>query len=490
MRALISVSDKSGLDEFARELISLNYEILATGGTYRFLREHNISATKVEDVTGYGEMLGGRVKTLHPKIHGAILAKKVEDLKEYNIEPIDMVVVNLYPFERYRDADEEMMIENIDIGGVALLRAAAKNYERVIVVSSPSQYRDVLSHLKNGTMDKERRRELALEAFARTAAYDVMIYNTLWERFGKGMPTHFLYHSKKAMDLRYGENPHQRGAYYADGNVEWEQLHGKKLSFNNLHDMNGAWNVVMEFDRPTVAIIKHANPCGAAIGKDVKDAYLRALEGDPISAFGSIVASNRTVDAEAAEEMRKLFIEVLMAPDFTDEALKILKKKKNIRLIKVKKWEKGGLDFKRIDGGILLQDWDIKKLEEVNCVSKRLPTEEEMRDLIFAWSIVRHVKSNAIVFAKNEQIVGVGAGQMSRVDSVKLAAMKAGDRAKHAVMGSDAFFPFRDAIDVAHDAGITAVIQPGGSKRDKEVIEAVDEHNMSMVFTGYRVFKH
>jgi len=382
------------------------------------------------------------------------------------------------------------MIENIDIGGVALLRAAAKNYERVIVVSSPEQYEEVISLLRENGMNKEKRRELALEAFAKTAAYDIMIYNALWKKFRNDMPEHFLYHGKKAMDLRYGENPHQRGAYYSDGSVEWEQLHGKKLSFNNLHDMNGAWNVVMEFDRPAVAIIKHANPCGAAIGENVKDAYLKALEGDSISAFGSIVASNRAVDAEAAEEMRKLFIEVIMAPDFTEDALNILKRKKNIRIIKVKKWKKEGFDLKRIDGGILLQDWDVKRLEEVKCVSKRAPTEEEMRDLVFAWSIVRHIKSNAIVFAKNEQIVGVGAGQMSRVDSVRLAAMKAGDRAKEAVMGSDAFFPFRDAIDVAHEAGITAVIQPGGSKRDKEVIEAVDEHNMSMVFTGYRVFKH
>ena len=490
MRALISVSDKSGLEEFAKELVSLGYEIIATGGTYRFLKERNIEAKKVEDITGYAEMLNGRVKTLHPRIHGAILAKSGEDLKEYNIEPIDIVVVNLYPFEKYRDAEEEDMIENIDIGGVALLRAAAKNYKRVIVVSSIEQYQEVISLLKEGNVDEEKRRALALEAFATTAAYDIMIYNSFWKKFYDSLPQHFLYHAKKNMDLRYGENPHQRGAYYASGNVEWEQLHGKKLSFNNLHDMNGAWNVVMEFDRPAVAIIKHANPCGAAIGKDVKDAYLKALEGDPISAFGSIVASNRVVNEDAAEEMRKLFIEVLMAPDFTEEALKILTKKKNIRIIRVKKWNKEGYDMKRIDGGILLQEWDTKKIEKVECVSKRLPTEEEIRDLIFAWSIVRHVKSNAIVFAKNEQIVGVGAGQMSRVDAVKIAAMKAGERAKNAVMGSDAFFPFRDAIDEAYSAGITAVIQPGGSKRDKEVIGAVDEHDMAMVFTGYRVFKH
>ncbi len=490
MRALISVSDKSGLEDFARELVSLGYEIIATGGTYRFLNERGIDAKKVEEITEYAEMLDGRVKTLHPRIHGAILAKNREDLEEFGIEPIDMVVVNLYPFERYREANEEDMIENIDIGGVALLRAAAKNYKRVIVVSSPDQYPEIISLLKKGEMDEEKRRSMALEAFATTAAYDIMIYNSFWKKFHDSLPEHFLYHAKKRMDLRYGENPHQRGAYYSDGSVEWEQLHGKKLSFNNLHDMNGAWNVVMEFDRPAVAIIKHANPCGAALGNDVKDAYLKALEGDPISAFGSIVASNRVVDEKAAEEMRKLFIEVLMAPDFTEDALKILTKKKNIRIIRVKKWEKRGYDMKRIDDGILLQDWDTRKLENVDCVSSRMPTEEEMRDLIFAWSIVRHVKSNAIVFVKNEQIVGVGAGQMSRVDAVKIAAMKAGDKAKNAVMGSDAFFPFRDAIDEAYKAGITAVIQPGGSKRDNEVIEAVNEHNMAMLFTGYRVFKH
>ncbi len=490
MRALISVSDKSGLEKFAEELVSLGYEIIATGGTYRFLKEHEIPAKNVEEITRYAEMLNGRVKTLHPKIHGAILAKNVEDLKEYEIEPIDMVVVNLYPFEKYAHSSEEEMIEKIDIGGVALLRAAAKNYHRVIVVSSPEQYDEIISLLQEKKLGLEKRREYALEAFARTASYDVMIYNSFWEKFHDSLPEHFLYHAKKAMNLRYGENPHQRGTYYSNGSVEWEQLHGKKLSFNNLHDMNSAWNIVMDFERPMVAIIKHANPCGAALGKNIKDAYLKALEGDPLSAFGSIVASNMLVDEEAAEEMRKLFIEVLIAPDFTDEALRILTKKKNIRIIKVKRWEKKGFDIKRIDGGILLQDWDTKKLDNVECVSKRLPTEEEMKDLLFAWSMVRHVKSNAIVFAKNEMIVGVGAGQMSRVDAVKIAAMKAGTRAKGAVMASDAFFPFRDAIDEAHKAGITAVIQPGGSKRDSEVIEAVNEHNMAMLFTGFRVFKH
>ncbi len=490
MRALISVSDKSGVDDFARELVSMGYEILSTGGTYRFLQERGIPVKKVEDVTNFPEILEGRVKTLHPAIHGAILAKSPEDLEGYEIEPIDIVVVNLYPFEKFRDANEDEMIENIDIGGVALLRAAAKNYHRVLVVSSPEQYGEVLELLREGKMGIEERRRFALEAFATTAAYDVMIHNTLWNRFFTGFPENLFYHARKSMDLRYGENPHQRGAFYQDGSVAWRQLHGKKLSFNNIYDMDAAWNIVMEFDEPAVAIIKHANPCGAAIGEDVRDAYLKALQGDPVSVYGSIVASNRPVGMDSAEEMRKLFIEVIVAPDFTEEALEILTRKKNLRIIRMEKWSKDGFSMKRVDGGMLVQDWDTKKLQETELVSERVPTEDEMRDLVFGWSIVRHVKSNAIVFAKDQMLVGVGAGQMSRVDAVKIAAMKAGDRARGAIMASDAFFPFRDAIDVAHEAGITAVIQPGGSKRDAEVIQAVNEHGMAMLFTGFRVFKH
>ena len=489
MRALISVSDKEGLEDFARFLAENGYEIIATGGTKKFLDERGIKAISVEEITGYPEILNGRVKTLHPAIHGAILAERKEDLEKYNLKGIDMVVVNLYPFEK-NIGNERDMIENIDIGGVALLRAAAKNYKRVLVVSSPSQYEEVIEAIKKGEINEEFRRKYALEAFALTASYDAMIYNSFWNEFYNGMPEHFLYHSKKKMELRYGENPHQRGALYMDGNVEWEQLHGKKLSFNNLYDMDAAWNIVMEFERPAVAIIKHANPCGAALGRDVKEAYMKALEGDPISAYGSIVASNKKIDEEAAKEMKKLFIEVLIAPEYSQEALDILERKKNIRIIKVKKWKKEGWNLRRIDGGLLVQDWDTKRLDNVECVSKRMPSEQEMRDLVFAWSIVRYVKSNAIVFAKNEALVGVGAGQMSRVDSVKIAAMKAGDRARGAVMASDAFFPFRDAIDEAAKAGVTAVIQPGGSKRDKEVIEAIDEHNMAMLFTGFRVFRH
>lgn len=490
MRALISVSNKEKLDYIAKELHNLGFELIATGGTYSYIRQLGIPVTKVEDITSFPEILNGRVKTLHPKIHGGILAKSPEDLKDTDIEPIDIVVVNLYPFEKFVGADEDTLIENIDIGGVALLRAAAKNYERVVVLSSPSQYEEAVKILKEGKMDKDTRRKYAMEAFACTAKYDALIYNTLWKRFSEDFPPHFIYCADKVMSLRYGENPHQRAAYYADFGFRFTQLHGKKLSYNNIHDMNAAWNIVMEFNDPAVAIIKHANPCGAALGEDVKDAYLKALESDPISAYGSIVASNRTVDKDAALEMKKMFIEVIIAPDFSDDALEILTRKKNLRLIKVEKWEKTGYDMKRVDGGLLVQEWDLKKIDALKTVSNRKPSEEELRDLIFGWYVVRHVKSNAIVFVKNQATVGVGAGQMSRVDSVKLARMKAGERAQGAVMASDAFFPFRDAIDEACAAGITAVIQPGGSKRDQEVIDAINEHGMAMVFTGYRVFKH
>ncbi len=489
MLTLISVSDKGGVEEFAMELISLGYNIIASGGTYRYLKDHGIKCGKIEDITHFPEILNGRVKTLHPVIHGGILAKDEEDLKDTGINKIDMVVVNLYPFEKYRNAREEDMIENIDIGGVALLRAAAKNYYRVIVVSSPQQYKEVISLLKDGKFDIEKRREYALKAFALTSSYDTMIYNTLWHRANNSLPEYFLYSAKKIEDLRYGENPHQRGAFYSDDEY-FVQHHGKKISFNNLYDMDSAWNVVMEFDEPACAVIKHANPCGAAIDNNLREAFIKAWSGDPMSAYGSIVAFNREVSGDVAKEMRKKFIEVVVAPKFTDEAMKILKKKKNLRIVEMKKWKKKGYNIRHVDFGLLVQDWNTKKLEDYRVVSKRKPTKDELRDLIFSWYIVKNVKSNAIVFAKDRMLVGVGAGQMSRVDSVKIATMKAGDRAKNGVMASDAFFPFRDGIDEAYKAGITAVIQPGGSIRDKEVIKAVDEHDMAMLFTGYRVFRH
>ncbi len=489
MRALISVSDKTGIAEFSKALFELGYEIISTGGTYRHLRNSGINAIKVEDITKFPEILEGRVKTLHPAIHGGILAKRKEDLGDLGIEPINMVVVNLYPFEKFKDAEEEEMIENIDIGGVALLRAAAKNYHRVIVVSSPEQYDEVITLLREGKFDLEKRREYALRAFATTASYDAMIYNTLWRRFLGDLPDTLLIASPLAERLRYGENPHQRGAFYSS-HPPFVQHHGKKLSFNNHYDMDSAYALVMEFDEPAAAVIKHANPCGAAIGRDLKEAFEKAWNGDPMSAYGSIVAFNREVDGEVAELLRKKFIEVIVAPGYSDSALEILRKKKNLRIIEMRANTHETYEVRQLRFGYLLQDWNDKKLYEAKVVSKREPTEEEMRDLIFAWAAVKHVKSNAIVFAKDGMLVGVGAGQMSRVDSVRIAAMKAGDRAKGAVMASDAFFPFRDAIDVAHDAGITAIIQPGGSIRDEEVIKAVDEHNMAMLFTSFRVFRH
>ncbi len=490
MRVLISVSDKTDLENFAKELVSLGFEIISTGGTYKYLIERKIPAKKVDDITKFPEILGGRVKTLHPSIHGAILAKKEDELKDLGIEPIDMVVVNLYPFEKFVDATEEELIENIDIGGVALLRAAAKNYYRVIVISSVEQYGEVLERLKSNTVDLEFRRELALKAFATTAMYDSLIYNTLWRRFRDGLPEYLLLGEKRAMELRYGENPHQRGGYYSSKNP-FVQHHGKMLSFNNLYDMDAAYSLVREFDDPACVVIKHANPCGAAIGEDLKDAFEKAWSGDPMSAYGSIVAFNGKVSIEVAKLLRKKFVEVIVAPGYEDDALEYLKsKKKNLRIIEMRDYRRKDYDVRQLSFGYLLQDWNDKKLENYKVVTKREPTEKEMRDLEFAWKVVKYVKSNAIVFAKDRMLVGVGAGQMSRVDSVKIAAMKAGERSKNAVMASDAFFPFPDGIEEAHKAGVTAVIQPGGSIRDEEVIRAADERDMAMIFTGYRVFRH
>ena len=489
MRILISVSDKSGLEGFAKSLTAMGHEIISTGGTYNFLKEHGINAIKIEEITHFPEMLGGRVKTLHPAVHAGILAKKASDLTKLGITAIDMVVVNLYPFSKFVEENEEDMIENIDIGGVALLRAAAKNYERVIVVSAPSQYDEVISLVQNNGFDYEKRRNYAMHAFAITASYDVLIYNTLWHRFRKDMPDTLLLTSPMKEKLRYGENPHQNGGYYSSTKA-FIQHNGKKLSFNNLYDIDSAYSLVLEFEKPAAVVIKHANPCGAALGRDLKDALDRAWQGDPMSAYGSIVAFNREIDYETAVLLKNKFVEVVVSPGFGDDALELLKKKKKLRVIEMQNFNVEKREIRQLHFGYLAQEWDTKKLYEINVVSKRLPSEAEIRDLMFAWSIVKHVKSNAIVFAKDEMIVGTGAGQMSRVDSVKIAKMKAGDRAKGAVMASDAFFPFRDGIDVAHEAGISAVIQPGGSIRDKDVINAVNDYNMAMVISGYRVFRH
>ncbi|NPA75010.1 MAG: bifunctional phosphoribosylaminoimidazolecarboxamide formyltransferase/IMP cyclohydrolase [Euryarchaeota archaeon] len=488
MRALISVSNKEKLDYFASALQEMRWDIISTGGTYKFLKEHGISAKKVEDITGFPEILNGRVKTLHPVIHGGILAENVEDLNGTGIEAIDMVVVNLYPFEKFKDAGEAEMVENIDIGGVALLRAAAKNYHRVIVVSSPAQYEEVLNALKTGTLNEEMRKKYAMRAFALTASYDALIYNALWRRFGEGLPEHLLIARPMRQRLRYGENPHQRGAFYSLHDA-YVQHHGKELSFNNLYDLDSAYALVREFDEPAAVVVKHANPCGAAIGATLADAFERAWAGDPMSAYGSIVAFNNVLDGNTALLLKKKFIEVVVAPGFTEDALRVLKKKKNLRIVEMKDSAEE-IELRMLRFGVLAQDWNTKELEGYRVVSKRKPTDAELNDLLFAWKVVKYVKSNAIVFVKDRMLVGAGAGQMSRVDAVKIAAMKAGARAKGAVMASDAFFPFRDGVDTAYEAGVSAVIQPGGSIRDDEVIAAVDEHNMAMLFTGFRVFRH
>ncbi len=504
MRALISVWDKTGIADFAAFLVERGWTLISSGGTARALGERGIPVTPVEEVTSFPEILDGRVKTLHPAVHGGILAREDQmgELAKMGIQPIDMVVVNLYPFEEEmrRGAPLSRVIEMIDIGGVALIRAAAKNFHRVAVVTSPEQYGDLMAEMEErGDISMETRKKLALEAFALTARYDAVIHEGLWAAMGmEGFPPWKFIYGRKVRDLRYGENPHQSAALYSwrcrNSPVCGEVIQGKPLSYNNIVDLDAALNLVREFERPAAAVIKHTNPCGAAVADTLKDAYVRALSGDPVSAFGGIVALNRPLDGDTAREIKKVFTECIVAPDFTDEALEVFKKRKNLRLVKVGDVEKlpPHYAYRSVYGGFLIQDSDIHEIkpEDLKVVSEREPTEEEMRDLLFAWKVVRHVKSNAIVFAKDETVVGVGAGQMSRVDSVQIAARKAGDRARGAVMASDAFFPFRDAIDAAHEAGITAVIQPGGSKRDQEVIEAVNDHGMAMVFTGFRVFRH
>ena len=503
--ALISVWNKEGVDKLARELHELGYKIVSSGGTARFLRERGIPVVEVSEITGFPEILDGRVKTLHPKVYGGILyrdwvEKDKEQLEELGIEPIEVVVVNLYPFEEKSKENLPLreLLEFIDIGGPTLIRAAAKNFPRVSVLTDPQDYGWFIEKLKKGELTEEDRARLAVKAFAHTSYYDSVIYNTL-----KGL-TEFEENLKEETvpmklkeELRYGENPHQRGWLYESpledlGIVKAEVLQGKKMSFNNYLDADSAAKLVSEIPETACAIIKHTNPCGVAVGNSVKEAYLRALEGDPVSAFGGIVAFNDRVDPETAEELTKIFLEIVVAPDYDPLALQILSKKKNLRVIRYmgrSVWK----DLKKISGGFLLQDEDTELYKELKVVTKRKPSEMEMKDLLFAWRVVKHVKSNAIVIAKNGQTLGIGMGLTSRVDALKLAIQKAKEFEKDlrgAVVASDAFFPFRDSVDIAAKEGITAFIQPGGSIRDKEVIEACDEHGAAMVFTGMRHFKH
>ena len=513
-RAILSVTDKTGLVDFARKLSQLGVELISTGGTAKLLRDSGISVKDISDLTGFPEMLDGRVKTLHPKVHGGILHRRENPshraaVAEHGIQPIDMVVVNLYAFEKTAakpGVHFEELIENIDIGGPSMIRSAAKNFQDVAVVTSPTDYDAIAEELakSGGELSSATKWRLAQRAFATTAAYDSAIASTLERVSANG---HYEFHSQegfpktlrlsfnKIMDLRYGENPHQKAAMYSDGTgtgvANGHQLQGKELSYNNIVDLQAAWDLAQEFEEPVCAIIKHTNPCGTATGKNLLEAYKKALECDPVSAFGGVIGVNRPVDGAAAEEMAKLFLEVIAAPAFDDDAKAKFASKKNLRLVEIKdipqKWV-----LKNVSGGILVQDADVRPLTEADLkvVTKRPPTPAEKRALLFAWKVCKHVKSNAILYARDGQSAGVGAGQMSRVDSCKLGAMKAVLPLKGTVAASDAFFPFPDGVEEIAKAGATAIIQPGGSVRDQEVIEAADRLGLAMIFTGVRHFRH
>jgi phosphoribosylaminoimidazolecarboxamide formyltransferase/IMP cyclohydrolase len=516
-RAILSVYDKDGIVPLARGLASRGVELLSTGGTARMLLEEGIEIRRISDLTGVPEMLDGRVKTLHPKVHAGILALRnrdshVEDLERQGIEPIDLVVVNLYPFEqtaRMEGIGLEEIVEMIDIGGPTLVRAAAKNFRHVGVIVDPRDYTSVLDEIADlGGLSGETRFRLAHKAFRHTASYDTAIFSFLSQLEPDGtrkhadslFPQKLSFEMEKVQDLRYGENPHQRAAFYTEMQSNEAtlsravQLQGKELSFNNILDLDAAMGAVASLEDCGCVVVKHNNPCGAAIADDPLAAFEGAKAGDPVSAFGGIVAFNREVDALTAEALAGMFLEAIIAPGYASDAREVLSKKRKLRVLEwsdVRDYRRSGLDIRRLAGGFLLQEWDTDDpMVELQVVTKRAPTDEEWRALRLGWRISRHVKSNAIVFANGDRVVGVGAGQMSRVDSVRLAHDKAGDAARGAAMASDAFFPFRDGVDAAAEAGVTAVIQPGGSIRDKEVVAAADEHGMTMVLTGRRQFRH
>ncbi|PKF61770.1 bifunctional phosphoribosylaminoimidazolecarboxamide formyltransferase/inosine monophosphate cyclohydrolase [Psychromonas sp. psych-6C06] len=522
-RALLSVSDKAGIVEFARELAEKGVEILSTGGTCKLLADNGINVTEVSDYTGFPEMMDGRVKTLHPKIHGGILARRGVDeeiMSANDIQAIDMVVVNLYPFAATvanPDCKLEDAIENIDIGGPTMVRSAAKNHKDVTIVVNASDYSRILEEMNSndGSLTYQTRFDLAIAAFEHTAQYDGMIANyfgTKVPSYGENkegdeesqFPRTFNMQFQKKQDMRYGENSHQAAAFYVENEVQEAsvstatQLQGKALSYNNIADTDAALECVKEFSEPACVIVKHANPCGVAVAGNILDAYEGAYKTDPTSAFGGIIAFNRELDADTAEAIvSRQFVEVIIAPTVSAEAAQIVAAKKNLRLLECGQWadKTTEFDIKRVNGGLLVQDRDqgMVGLDDLKVVSKRQPTESEMTDLLFSWKVAKFVKSNAIVYVKNSATVGVGAGQMSRVYSAKIAGIKAADEnlvVEGSVMASDAFFPFRDGIDAAAEAGISCVIQPGGSMRDDEVIAAADEHGMAMVFTGMRHFRH
>ncbi len=515
-RALISVSDKTGIVEFAQALHHQGIEILSTGGTFKLLTESKIPAIEVSDYTGFPEMMDGRVKTLHPKIHGGILARRgVDDaiMQEHSINAIDMVVVNLYPFEKTianKDCSLEDAVENIDIGGPTMVRAAAKNHAHVNIVVNAADYAKILIELKanNGCTSYKTRFDLAIKAYEHTAAYDGAIANYFGRMVDGGsadFPRTFNTQFIKAQEMRYGENPHQKAAFYVEKNPQEiciataKQLQGKELSYNNVADTDAALECVKSFTQPACVIVKHANPCGVAVAANIKAAYDLAYATDTESAFGGIIAFNRELNAETTKAIiDRQFVEVIIAPSASAEAVEILKSKQNVRLLVTGEWNSvktKSLDYKRVNGGLLVQDRDdgIITASDLKIVTQRTPTAQEIEDLLFSWKVAKFVKSNAIVYAKNSQTIGVGAGQMSRVNSARIAAIKAehaGLQVAGSVMASDAFFPFRDGLDNAGKAGVTAVIQPGGSMRDEEVISAANEHGIAMVFTGMRHFRH
>jgi phosphoribosylaminoimidazolecarboxamide formyltransferase/IMP cyclohydrolase len=503
-RALLSVSDKTGVVDFARGLVELSVALIASGGTARALREAGLSVRTVEEVTGFPEMLGGRVKTLHPAIHAGILAKRdpgsLAELDAHDIETIDLVVVNLYPFQRTvarPDVSLDEAIENIDIGGVALLRAAAKNFEAVTVVVDPTDYATVLNELQTqGNTSPALRRRLALKAFSHTAEYDAAIGQYLATQVSDDglFPERLPLILSKVQELRYGENPHQRGALYRltehGGLANAIQRHGKDMSYTNWLDLDAAWAVASDFSKPTCAIIKHTNPCGVASADSLAQAYLDAFAGDPVSAYGSVVGLNMAVDEATADAMASNFIEAIIAPGYTPAAFDLLAQHKNIRIFELP--EMMGVRYRvaGIDGGVLVQQCDWPDIDEMIQVSERTPTQAEWEGLVFGWRVAKHVKSNAIVLTQSCHTVGIGAGQMSRVDSVRIAVAKAGERARGALLASDAFFPFPDGIEAAAAAGVTAIIQPGGSVRDDEAIAVANARGLAMVFTGMRHFRH
>jgi phosphoribosylaminoimidazolecarboxamide formyltransferase / IMP cyclohydrolase len=508
-RALISVSDKNGILEFAQELTKLGYKIISTGGTKKVLQDNSIPVIGISEVTGFPEILDGRVKTLHPKIHGGLLALRAnadhqKQIAEHDITPIDLVVVNLYPFQQTIEKPDVTLadaIENIDIGGPSMLRSAAKNYQSVTVAVDPADYETIITELKeNGAVSFETNQRLAAKVFRHTAAYDALIAEYLTNITGETNTEKLTVTFEKVQDLRYGENPHQQAAFYKKpltqkGSIATAaQLHGKELSYNNINDANAALQIVKEFTEPAVVAVKHMNPCGVGVGETIEEAYQKAYEADPTSIFGGIIAANREIDGATAARLHEIFLEIIIAPSFTQEALDILTTKKNLRLLTIEfdQSEKREMQLTTIKGGLLVQEEDTYGFEDADITipTKRQPTEQEWVDLKLAWKVVKHVKSNAIVLAKDDMTIGVGAGQMNRVGAAQIAINQAGEKAKGAALGSDAFFPMSDTVEAAAKAGITAIIQPGGSIRDEDSIKKADEYGIAMVFAGVRHFKH